>query len=137
MRMIAMRPNGVDLSKEPALRSQYQQEMGKENIQKQLDNLAKDPRAIESLQQMEDDRNNNRKGKEPRDYWVNAQIGRIFNAASQRAWNRVSRDPRAQALIRQKDLLQNSRYAQSIGQHDLSNRRYDELQELRQLSGVN
>ena len=133
MRMIATRPNGVDLSDSPALRSEYQREMGQENIQEQLDRLSKDPRAIQSLAEMQEDADSGYKGKEPRDYWVNAQIGRIFNAASQRAWNRVAKSPEAQALIRQKDLLEQSRYAQSIGERDTSNRRYDELQELRNM----
>ena len=90
MRTIAMRPNGVDLSGEPKVRSDYQKALGDQNIQAQLDKLAKDPRAIESLEDMEKDKQSGRYGKEPRDYWVNAQIGRIFAAASQRAWNEVS-----------------------------------------------
>ena len=133
MRTIAMRPNGVDLSGEPQVRSDYQKALGDQKIQAQLDRLAKDPRAIQSLEDMENDKQSGRYGKEPRDYWVNAQIGRIFAAASQRAWNEVSRSPAARRLIQQKNLLEQSRKAQQIGETEQSNRRYDALQELRNM----
>ena len=109
-----MRPNGVDLSGEPKVRSDYQKALGDQSIQAQLDRLAKDPRAIESLEDMEKDKQSGRYGKEPRDYWVNAQIGRIFAATSQRAWNEVSRSPAARRLIQQKSLLEQSRRAQQV-----------------------
>ena len=133
MRTIALRPDGVDLKDEPGVRSDYQQALGKQNIQKQLDRLAEDPRAIESLAEMEADKEAGRWGKEPKDYWVNAQINRIFTAASANAWAEVAKSPAAQRLIQQKDLLQQSRYAQQLGQTEQSNRRYDELQELRNM----
>ena len=133
MRTIALRPDGVDLKDEPGVRSDYQQALGKQNIQKQLDRLAEDPRAIESLAEMEADKEAGRWGKEPKDYWVNAQINRIFTAASANAWAQVAKSPAAQRLIQQKDLLQQSRYAQQLGQTEQSNRRYDELQELRNM----
>ena len=68
MRTIALRPNGIDLSKENKVRSDYQQALGKQNIQRQLDNLAKDYRALESLNDMEKDKQSGRWGKEPKDY---------------------------------------------------------------------
>ena len=133
MRTIALRPNGIDLTKEEKVRSDYQQALGKQDIQKQLDRLATNPRAIESLDDMEKDKQGGRWGKEPKDYWVNQQISRIFAAASQRAWSEVSKSPRARLLIQQKSLLEQSRAAQQLGQTEQSNRRYDALQELRNM----
>ena len=133
MRTIALRPDGVDLSKENELRADYQAALGQQGIGKQLDDLARHPKAQESLREMEEDKDNNRQGKEPRDYWVNIRINDIFTRASEAAWNEVRRSPRAQLLIQQKNLLQQSRASQRIGSKAQSDRQYDELQELRQM----
>jgi len=133
MRTIALRPEGVDLSDEPELRSMYQQAMGKEGIEEELNRLAEDPRAIESLEQMEEDRDNNRKGKEPDTYWVNERIQNIFERASHNAWLNIRQSPRAQLLIQQKKLIQSSQAAQRAGQYELSNQYYEQLQELKQM----
>ena len=128
-----MRPDGVDLSKENELRADYQAALGQQGIGRQLDDLARHPKAQESLRQMEEDKDNNRQGKEPRDYWVNIRINDIFTRASEAAWNEVRRSPRAQLLIQQKNLLQQSRASQRIGSKAQSDRQYDELQDLRQM----
>jgi len=134
---ITMRPNGIDLSGERDLRADYQNALGQQGIEDKLNRLAENPRAIQDLKDMAEDRASNRFGKEPSDFWVNEQIGRIFNEASQAAWNEVRNSPAARRLVQQKDLLEQSRQLQRLGDRNSSNSRYDQLQELRKLSGVN
>jgi hypothetical protein len=133
MRTIALKPDGIDLSGSPSVRSAYQQELGKQNLEEKLNRLANDPRTQQSLENMEQDKMENRWGKEPKDYWINIRISKLFAAASANAWAKVSKSPEAQRLIEEKRLLDQSRKAQRMGQTDLSNQRYDDLQELRNM----
>jgi len=120
MRTIAIKPNGVDLSGSPSIRSDYQRALGEQNLEAKLNRLAKDPRAIASLEEI-------------KDYWVNVRINKLFAAASANAWSKVAKSPEAQRLIQEKQLLDQSRSAQRAGQSELSNYRYQQLQDLRNM----
>ena len=93
-------PDGTDLSKEPHLRSDFQRNIGQENPEHELNKLAKNPKALASLAEMQRDIANGDRGKyESKDYWHNRQIARILNPMRERAWARVKQTPRAQKVI--------------------------------------
>ena len=49
-------PTGVSLKDTPEVRSLYQRAMGEQNLQAKLDRLARQPKVIESLAEMEKDK---------------------------------------------------------------------------------
>lgn len=83
-------PDGTDLSEEPELRSRFQQAVGNYNIEHELNKLARDPRARESLRQMLRDIQNGDRGKfEATDYHHNKRIKIITDLARRKGWNDV------------------------------------------------
>ena len=83
-------PDGTDLSEEPELRSRFQQAVGNYNIEHELNKLARDPRARESLRQMLRDIQNGDRGKfEATDYYHNKRIKIIMDLARRKGWNDV------------------------------------------------
>jgi hypothetical protein len=101
-------PNGDDLSDSPRIRSMFQRSIGKQNIERQLDKLAQDSKAIESLAQMQRDINGGLRGNyEPEDYYHIMKIDAIFERARQLGWAPLVTDPAVVALRdrrRQKDV---------------------------------
>ena len=77
----------------------FQRSIGKQNIERQLDKLAQDPKAIDSLAQMQRDINGGLRGNyEPEDYYHIMRIEDIFDKARKKAWASIMNDPRIQAL---------------------------------------
>ena len=96
-------PDGDDLTKEPVLRSKFQQAIGKQNLEVDLIKLSKDPRIIASIEQMDKDRAaGNRADFEPMDYYHNKVIRRLFARAERIAWAEVSGDARAQEIRKER-----------------------------------
>ena len=96
-------PDGDDLTKEPVLRSKFQQAIGKQNLEVDLIKLSKDPRIIASIEQMDKDRAaGNRADFEPMDYYHNKVIRRLFARAERIAWAEVSGEPRAQEIKKER-----------------------------------
>ncbi len=92
-------PDGTDLSNNPKLRSLFQNAIGNQKIVLKLDKLAANPGILESIKQMEYDRDNGLKHIDPKKYAHNIRIKKIFDRAKEIAWNQIKNDPRVQELI--------------------------------------
>ena len=97
-------PNGDDLTDSPRLRSRFQQEIGKERLEVKLSRLAKDPKIIASMEQMYDDINSGRRAEfQPRDYYHNIIIGKLFDKARKKAWTRVMNEQEALLISQERE----------------------------------
>jgi hypothetical protein len=92
-------PDGTDLSNNPKLRSLFQNAIGNQKIVLKLDKLAANPGILESIKEMEYDRDNGLKHIDPKKYAHNIRIKKIFDRAKEIAWNQIKNDPRVQELI--------------------------------------
>ena len=100
-------PDGTDLSRSPRIRSLFQNAIGKQNVLLKLEKLAENRGIIESVKEMEYDRDNGLKHVDPKKYGHNIRISKIFDRAKEIAWNQIKNDPRIMKLIqeeRQKDI---------------------------------
>ena len=97
-------PNGDDLTDSPLLRSKFQREIGRENLEVKLSRLAKDPKIIASLELMYKDIQSGRRSEfQPKDYYHNIMIGRLFDEAREAAWIRVMNDEKALILAQERE----------------------------------
>lgn len=94
-------PDGTNLSQSPRLRSLYQKAIGDQQIILKLDKLATNPGILESIEEMNYNRDNGLKHIEPKKYAHNIKIKRIFERAKEIAWNRIKNDPEIQKLIQE------------------------------------
>ena len=70
----------------------FQKAIGDQNLERQLDKLAEDPRAIASLEQMKKDIRDGKRGLyDARNYWHNGKIDQIFQRARRKAWASIMR----------------------------------------------
>ena len=93
-------PDGTNLTDNPQIRSMFQQEIGKQNLEQKLDKLSKDPKIIASMRLMYSDIKAGRRGDfNARDYYHNRIIDRIFKEARVLAWRRLTDFPEIEALI--------------------------------------
>ena len=96
-------PNGDDLTDSPELRSKFQREIGQEGLEVLLSRLAKNPKIIASLDLMYSDIDSGRRSEfDPKDYYHNIMIGRLFDSARKAAWNRVLQDEGAVLLAQER-----------------------------------
>ena len=123
-------PTGVSLKDTPEVRSMYQKAMGEQNLQAKLDKLAKQPKVIESLAQMEADRNAGRYGNDPKDYHHNKVIFSLFSDVQKRAWASIADDPRVIKLVEAQRLQSATSEAIGRGQYGGAARTYEQAQEL-------
>ena len=99
MRMSTMTaPDATDLGRNPRARSKFQEAIGKQGLGKRLDQLAKDPMILESIQQMERDLARGDRRVDPMTYRHNKIIKREFDRARRQAWASLSNDPEVYAL---------------------------------------
>ena len=98
-------PDSTNLSDEPRIRSLFQKAIGDQNLERQLDKLAEDPRAIASLEQMKKDIRDGKRGLyDARNYWHNGKIDQIFQKARRKAWASIMRTPVvAEVIAEQKE----------------------------------
>ena len=94
-------PDSTDLGKNPRARSKFQEAIGKQGLGKRLDQLAKDPMILESIQQMERDLARGDRRIDPMTYRHNKILKREFDRARRRAWASLSNDPEVYALKKQ------------------------------------
>jgi hypothetical protein len=92
-------PDGTNLSQSPRIRSLFQKAIGDQNLLLRLDKLAANPGIIESIKEMEYDRDNGLRHVDPKKYAHNIRIKRMFDRAKEIAWNQIKSDPRIQKLI--------------------------------------
>ena len=93
-------PDGTDLTNSPQLRSLFQYYIGRQNLEAQLNKLAKDPKVLRSIEEMNWDlRNGNRHLDPMKAYHHNKLIRRLFYKARRKAWAEMKANSEVQALI--------------------------------------
>ena len=93
-------PDGTNLTDEPALRSAYQQAIGNQNLELQLNRLARSPKIIASIEEMNRDIANGDRGSyETKDYYHNRVIRDMFRRARKIAWSQLRLKPDFQRVI--------------------------------------
>ena len=93
-------PDGTNLTDVPKIRSEFQRAIGIQNLQRKLDKLANNPRAIASMNQMYADIKSGRRGDfDARDYWHNRQIDILFQRARRVAWNSIKQSSEILSVI--------------------------------------
>ena len=98
-------PDSTNLSDAPRIRSLFQKAIGDQNLERQLDKLAEDPRAIASLERMKKDIRDGKRGLyDARNYWHNGKIDQIFQKARRKAWASIMQTPEvAEVIAEQKE----------------------------------
>ena len=103
-------PDSTNLTDQPEIRSKFQRAIGLQNLERELDKLARNPQAIASMKQMyEDIRSGRRADFNARDYWHNRAIDRLFQRARRVAWASIKNDSDILKLIeeqRRRDIAQ-------------------------------
>ena len=110
-------PDGTNLTDDPGIRSQFQQAIGQYGLEEKLEELARDPKVIASMELMRADiRAGNRGQFNARDYYHNIVIDRLFKRTRRLAWNSIKYREDILQLIReqkQKKLEQDFKTSQS------------------------
>ena len=114
-------PDSINLSDSPIVRSLFQKAIGDQNLEVQLARLAKNPKAIASLEEMQKDINDGNRGKyEAGDYYHNIEIHKIFTIARKKAWASIRSDQRIIDLSK-----------------DQKGKKQDRIQKSKDTSGIN
>ena len=93
-------PDSTNLTDSPRIRSLFQKAIGDQNLQRQLDKLSEDPKAIASLKQMRKDIRDGKRGEyDARNYWHNGKIDQLFQEARRKAWASIMSMPEVTELI--------------------------------------
>ena len=93
-------PDSTNLTDSPRVRSEFQRYIGMQNLERELDKLAVNPRIIASMEKMYDDiRKGLRDQYDARDYYHNIMIDKLFQRARRRAWAQMRDNPEAQQLM--------------------------------------
>ena len=112
-------PDGTNLTDSPSIRSRFQQAIGIQNLELALDKLARDPRALASLEQMYKDINSGRRGDfNARDYWHNREIDKLFRKARRIAWANIKRQS---DILKLRQEQQERKFAQIRKQRSTAN----------------
>ena len=95
-------PDGTNLTDSPRVRSEFQRAIGQQNLERELDKLAVDPKILASIEQMYRDIRAGKRGQyNARDYYHNIIIKRMFDKARKRAWREISDEAGIAQLIRE------------------------------------
>ena len=95
-------PDSTNLTDQPEIRSRFQKAIGDQNLERQLDKLATNPKALASLAEMQKDIRDGNRGKyDARNYWHNGKIDQLFQEARRQAWASIMMDPDIQEIINQ------------------------------------
>ena len=93
-------PDSTNLTDQPEIRSKFQKAIGDQNLERKLDKLATNPKALASLAEMQKDiRDGNRAKYDARNYWHNGKIDQLFQEARRKAWASIMMDPDIQYII--------------------------------------
>ena len=94
-------PDGTNLQKEPAIRSKFQKGIGDQNLEYELTKLAREPKVIASIEQMNKDIRDGKRGDfNAMDYYHNIKIDYIFNRARKKAWALIKNDASLTEAVR-------------------------------------
>ncbi len=103
-------PDGYDLTDSPEIRSMFQKAIGDQNLERQLDKLAADPRMQASLDEMNEMIKQGKRGEfEAKDFPHNRKIRQIFERARKKAWAKIMNDPTIQTEIAKQNEAQRKR----------------------------
>jgi hypothetical protein len=93
---------GISFKDHPQVRSLFQKAIGDQNLQYELDLLAKDPQIIASIKSMEADTWNGNRARDPmKAYYHNDIIKKLFDTAKRKAWAKIKNDPRVVELTKE------------------------------------
>jgi hypothetical protein len=95
-------PDGISLKDSPRLRSKFMKAIGDQNLEAKFNKLAKNPKIINSINQMQADLRAGRKEIDPRKAYVHTKIiHTLFMDARRKAWAQVQNDPEALQLYQE------------------------------------
>ena len=95
-------PDGTNLTKDAKIRSLFAKAIGEENVELDLNKLARDPRIIASLQERDNDIKSGKRGEyDNKDYYHNRVIGRLMAQVRRKAWNKISGTRIVQEVIQE------------------------------------
>ena len=95
-------PDSTNLTDHPVIRSKFQKAIGDQNLERQLDKLAQDPKAIKSLEQMRQDIKDGKRAEyDARNYWHNGKIDQLFSEARKKAWAQIMMQEDIQLVIKE------------------------------------
>ena len=98
-------PDSTNLTDNPRVRSEFQRLIGEQNLERELDKLAVDPKILASMEQMDADiRAGKRAQYDARDYYHNIIIDRLFQRARRRAWAQLTSNQEAVELMEEERL---------------------------------
>ena len=90
----------VSFKDHPHIRSMFQKAIGDQNLQYELDLLAKDPQIIASVKEMEADTWNGNRERDPmKAYYHNDIIKALFDRAKKNAWRKIKDKPEVLQLL--------------------------------------
>ena len=96
--------------------------IGDQNIELELNELAKDPKAIASLELMRKDiRDGKRAQYDARNYWHNGKIDQIFQEARRKAWASIMEMPEVAEVIAEQKETKRQKYLKKVQSNDLLN----------------
>ena len=96
-------PDGIKLDEHPHIRSMFQEELGKLNLEKELDKLASRSDVQESIKRMNDDLRNGKREMEPmKAYMHNTLIKNRFETARKKAWAKIRNYPEVEELYQER-----------------------------------
>ena len=94
-------PDSTNLTDAPRVRSQFQRAIGLQNLERELDKLAKNPKILASMEQMYNDIKSGRRAEfDARDYYHNRMIDLIFQKARRKAWASIKDNSDIVKLVR-------------------------------------
>ena len=121
-------PDGTSLADHPEVRSKFQQAIGAQNLEAELNKLAKKKSIQNSVAQMEADlKAGNRQMDPMKAYTHNLVIKQLFTRARSRAWASLRDDPQVQKLIQERRTQQATTFRRRQSTSPLSHRYKDVL----------
>ncbi len=126
-------PGGISLADNAIVRSKFQKAIGDQNLERKLEQLAKNPNVIRSLKIMEQDiaagLHRRKPGRNPMDYKHNQMIHQLFREAKIKAWATLRSDI---DVIRLKVAYRKARAARlnTTNNPEKSRKQYEEVNQL-------
>ena len=115
-------PDGTNLTDDPDVRSAFQQAIGEQNLEYELDQLSRDKDMIRSMRMMIADIKAGRRGEfDARDYYHNQVIDRLFKNARKIAWRKISINPNIAALIAEQEEKRQKQLNKKFSSYNLQN----------------
>ena len=115
-------PDSTNLTDTPRIRSLFQKAIGDQNVESKLNKLAKDPKAIASLELMRKDiRDGKRAQYDARNYWHNGKIDQIFQEARRKAWASIMEMSEVAEVIAEQQEAKRQKYLKKVQSNDLLN----------------